>query len=178
MLKNESSFETRLMVLSDLQAIDPIQLTLFQEEFEFILNNCSQPIIKTMLFELLVQKGIECEVNFDSEMMSRQLKTTADSLDEFYEQLNQAIHLLFEIEVDEDTRQFFQTTSNLLYQCLFPFVDEVNPGEVVQELSSYVLGIKELELVRQQKGLDDKLNTMTDITYKMSQYILSLSSLM
>lgn len=75
------------MVLSDLQAIDPIQLTLFQEEFESILNNCSQPIIKTMLFELLVQKGIECEVNFDSEMMSRQLKTTADSLDEFYEQL-------------------------------------------------------------------------------------------
>ena len=176
-LKNESSFETRLMVLSDLQAIDPIQLTLFQEEFESILNNCSQPIIKTMLFELLVQKGIECEVNFDSEMMSRQLKTTADSLDEFYEQLNQAIHLLFEIEVDEDTRQLLKQHLIFFYQCLFPFVDEVNPGEVVQELARMLFGI-ELELVRQQKGLDDKLNTMTDITYKMSQYILSLSSLM
>ena len=130
-----------------------------------------------MLFELLVQKGIECEVNFDSEMMSRQLKTTADSLDEFYEQLNQAIHLLFEIEVDEDTRQLLKQHLIFFYQCLFPFVDEVNPGEVVQELARMLLGI-ELELVRQQKGLDDKLNTMTDITYKMSQYILSLSSLM
>ena len=130
-----------------------------------------------MLFELLVQKGIECAVNFDSEMMSRQLKTTADSLDEFYEQLNQAIHLLFEIEVDEDTRQLLKQHLIFFYQCLFPFVDEVNPGEVVQELARMLLGI-ELELVRQQKGLDDKLNTMTDITYKMSQYILSLSSLM
>ena len=130
-----------------------------------------------MLFELLVQKGIECEVNFDSEMVSRQLKTTADSLDEFYEQLNQAIHLLFEIEVDEDTRQLLKQHLIFFYQCLFPFVDEVNPGEVVQELARMLLGI-ELELVRQQKGLDDKLNTMTDITYKMSQYILSLSSLM
>ena len=130
-----------------------------------------------MLFELLVQKGIECEVNFDSEVMSRQLKTTADSLDEFYEQLNQAIHLLFEIEVDEDTRQLLKQHLIFFYQCLFPFVDEVNPGEVVQELARMLLGI-ELELVRQQKGLDDKLNTMTDITYKMSQYILSLSSLM
>ena len=116
-------------------------------------------------------------MNFDSEMMSRQLKTTADSLDGFYEQLNQAIQLLFEIEVDEDTRQLLKQHLIFFYQCLFPFVDEVNPGEVVQELARMLLGI-ELELVRQQKGLDDKLNTMTDITYKMSQYILSLSSLM
>lgn len=176
-LKNEMSFETQLMVLSDLQAIDPIQLTLFQEEFEVVLNHCSQPIIKTMLFALLAQKEIECIVNFDSEMMSRQLKTTVDHLDGFYEKLDQAIKFVLEIDMDEETRQLLKQHLIFFYQWLFPFVEEVNPGIVVQELSRMLLGF-ELELVKRQKEPQDKLQTMTDVTYKMSQYILSLSSLM
>ena len=63
-LEHECSIETRLLVLSDLREMEASQLTLFKERFEMIFKQCSIPLVRTILFELLVQKEIECVVDF------------------------------------------------------------------------------------------------------------------
>ncbi len=176
-LKNEASFETKLMILSDLQQVNAVQLALFKEEIQSILNHCEMPIIKTMLFELLVQRGIEFLVDFENETLSRQLSTTKQNLEGFYQQVNSAISLISQTTLDEEICSLLKQHVIFFYQFIFPFAEEVEEGEVLEQLAQQLLGIN-LSLSHQQNQANHKLNTMTDITYKMSQYILSLSSLM
>jgi len=175
-LIEEQGFEMQLMVLSDLQDINPEFLRLYQDRFELIINQCKSPIIKTMLFELLVKKGITCSVTYKTEETYLQLQTTEDNLREFYQHLNQAIKTLYQSDLSEERMQLLHQHLIFFYQFLFPFVKEIDEREVINQLAKSLLGVESLLPDYSKRGL--KAQTNIDIIYKMSQYILSLSSLM
>ena len=129
-----------------------------------------------MLFELLAQKEIECLVHFKHDQNSQILKTTNVNLESFYSKLEQAVIVLSEMPLDEVTSELLKQHLIFFYQFVFPFVEDMNPKDVIEELAQSILGVK-LTLEDGNISLE-KTEKITGIRYKMSQYILSLSSLM
>lgn len=175
-LEREGNIETQLLVISDLRAVDSSQLRLFKEKFETIFEQCATTIVRTMLFELLAQKEIECLVHFKHDQNSQILKTTNVNLESFYSKLEQALIVLSEMPLDEVTSELLKQHLIFFYQFVFPFVEDMNPKDVIEELAQSILGVK-LTLEDGNISLE-KTEKITGIRYKMSQYILSLSSLM
>ena len=175
-LEREGSIETQLLVLSDLREVEASQLKLFKERFEMIFKQCSIPLVRTMLFELLAQKEIECLVHFKHDQNSQLLKTTNVNLESFYAKLEESLVVLSEMPLDEVTSELLKQHLIFFYQFVFPFVDEMNTKEVIKELAQSILGVT-LELESENSSFE-KTEKITGIRYKMSQYILSLSSLM
>lgn len=175
-LEREGDLETQLLVISDLRTVDSWKLQLFQEKFEQLLNQCEINIVKTMLFELLAQKDIECSVNFTQEQNHQTLITTTVNFEAFYATLEEALALLTEMTLDEVTREVLKQHVIFFYQFSFPFIEEMNPQVVINELAQVLFRMNLTET--EDEEAVEKTEKIAGIRYKMSQYILSLSSLM
>jgi len=87
-----------------------------------------------------------------------------------------AIKSLYQSDLSEETMQLLHQHLIFFYQFLFPFVKGVDEKEVINQLAKSLLGVEILLPTYNQRTL--KVQTNIDIIYKMSQYMLSLSSLM
>ncbi|MDE5977908.1 MAG: hypothetical protein K2G70_05535 [Turicibacter sp.] len=165
------------MVLSDLQAVDSVQLSLFKAEFETILMTKLHPIIKTLVFELLGQKGIDCVVTFETNQMTRQLQSTQQDLAKYYNRLDETSHMLLELDINEEMRALLHQHLIFFYQFHFPFIEEVNLYEVIEVFAQVLLGI-ELQFDKSLIPKNDSNLAEIEVIDLVNSYLRSLSSLM
>ena len=78
--------------------------------------------------------------------------------------------------LDEVTREVLKQHVIFFYQFSFPFIEEMNPQVVIHELAQALFRMNLTET--EDEEAVEKTEKIAGIRYKMSQYILSLSSLM
>jgi hypothetical protein len=124
-LLEAQSFESSLAALAGLQELSPLYLEPFRQELEQFFLNQPQPILKTMLFELLARK----ELSFDAGFGSESIKTELGIIHALEAALNQAIKEV-ETMVGDEARLELEQALFLFYQWLFPYFKDLAPEKV------------------------------------------------
>ena len=174
---NGESFEQQVLTISDLQHLSKEELECFKDQIEEVFLHRLSPVIKTLLFELLVQKGVNWTLRFEDHGEVVELKTAIEELHPLYEVLDQ-ISKLIETQAENDVIKELLTQQALMfYQYCFPFYNRLEASAVVAGLRTFLLEGKTTFLTEDDYKSTNK--TIIDYTCcKLSQYLLSLSSLM
>ncbi|MGL4335677.1 MAG: hypothetical protein ACRCST_02200 [Turicibacter sp.] len=172
------SIEEKLYILSDLQEVEADALkgceALILDYFEQ-----EQPAItKTILYKLLIDRQIETTVTIKNGDEMKVLRTESARIHQLETEINKTLVYLEECYVlSEEEKEFLTHQLIFFYQYVFPFENEVSPRVGISELIKH-LGLKSLE---KSDILDlslEEISIMSHTTRKVSQYILSLSSIL
>lgn len=174
---NSQSFEEQLLTLSDLQDIEKEELEWFKSDIYLTFERKLNPISQTLLYELLVQKELEWELEFKDLKGSLCLITTSEQLHPFHEIL---MNISPEVEkrgIVEPMREMLLQHMTLFYQFCFPFYTHLDMNCVLDGIMLFLEGERATFL--SEDDYDSTNKTIIDYTScKLSQYLLSLSSLM
>lgn len=174
---NCPSFEQQVLAMSDLRQLSQSEFECFKDQIEEAFDQHLSPIIKTLLFELLVQKGVDWTLRFHDGEASIKLKTAIEELYPFYDVLAEANK---RIEMDSENEGITQLLTQqvlMFYQYCFPFYQRLEMNAVIEGLKAFLIEGKTTFLTSDDYNSTNK--TIIDYTScKLSQYLLSLSSLM
>ena len=174
---NSQSFEEQLLTLSDLQEMEKGDLEWFKSDICLAFERQLNPISQTLLYELLVQKELEWELEFKDLKGSLRLITTSEQLQPFYEIL---MDMSLEVEkkgIMNPMREMLIQHLTLFYQFCFPFYTHLDMNYALDEIMLFLDGERVVFL--SESDYDSTNKTIIDYTScKLSQYLLSLSSLM
>ena len=120
-----------------------------------------------------VSKNLQGVITFKANGVTRRVLAEPAVLKKMERCYAYAIERLEMLKLDECIQEELKQLLVYFYQYSFPFIDDFYEDDVIKELAQQVFGL-DLE------GLNscETAPTNPDITYKMSQYILSVSSLM
>lgn len=174
---NSQSFEEQLLTLSDLQEMEKEDLEWFKSDICLVFERQLNPISQTLLYELLVQKELEWELEFKNLKGSLRLITTSEQLQPFYEIL---MDISLEVEkkgIMDPMREMLIQHMTLFYQFCFPFYTHLDMNYVLDGIMLFLEG-ERVDFLS-ESDYDSTNKTIIDYTScKLSQYLLSLSSLM
>lgn len=176
-LEKNPELNVALTIVSDLQEVETERLVAFKEKLENTANHCPSPLIKRAIFELLAQKNLECVIRFEEDGEVRNLPTEPLILEQERERIDQVLNQLEKLEIDPTLKEALIQPLIFFYQSSFPFANRLREDEVIFELLRQLFGV-EIEVAVDEGVLKRQGEANPDIAYKMSQYILSLSSLM
>jgi hypothetical protein len=172
-LQTGTNLKLKFSIISDLYEVEEERLMPFTHVLEDITNSCEIPFVKTALFELMSRKNLQGVITFKANGVTRRVLAEPAVLKKMERCYAYAIERLEMLKLDECIQEELKQLLVYFYQYSFPFIDDFYEDDVIKELAQQVFGL-DLE------GLNscETAPTNPDITYKMSQYILSLSSLM
>ena len=177
-LLESDNFERSLSILSQLQEIDEKNFNFYENEFKVFFEKTQNKILKTLLFELLIQKNQNIELTFINKEDVILLMTEKKQLDALYELLKITKEKISQLGLDEITIQMLEQQMFMFYQYMFPFYDKINFEIAILEICYHVMGInlkeKEKNLLEATIADDKKANTRHEI----NGYMLTLSLLM
>ena len=116
-------------------------------------------------------------IRFEEDGEVRNLPTKPLILEQERERIDQVLNQLEKLEIDPTLKEALIQPLIFFYQSSFPFANRLREDEVIFELLRQLFGV-EIEVAVDEGVLKRQGEANPDIAYKMSQYILSLSSLM
>lgn len=131
----DASFEKKASLISDLQEVDTQILLHFQHEFRQFFENETQPVLRTMGFELAVLRGLDLEAAFGA----RVLPSSPEALKPFAEGVEGTLAWAAGHLEDEASLAFIQAHLVLFHQFCFPDFVKVSHEETVRELCGVLL---------------------------------------
>lgn len=178
-LNQGCSFEQALLILSDLYDYSSEELAYFKPAFITFYKEAPSPILKTILFELLAKKELNWHLplSHDLENAEGSIMTDLKTLQSFNQRLDQINNVIEQMDLFDEIKVLLSQQVNLFYQFCFPNYEALDFSLVIEGLLALIMGENNEFL-----GETDLSSTNNPIinytTCKLSQYILSLSSLM
>ncbi|MTL36065.1 hypothetical protein GMA40_14175, partial [Turicibacter sanguinis] len=178
-LNEGCSFEQSLLILSDLSQYSNEELGYFKQPLITFYEQAPSPILKTILFELLAKKELNWSLPRanDSGESEGMILTNLQTLMPFNKKLEQVNEIIEQMDLFDEVKVLLSLQVNLFYQFCFPNYETLDLSLVIERLLALIMGENDDFLAR-----DDLSSTNSSIinytTCKLSQYILSLSSLM
>ena len=171
-LEQATTLDVALSILSDIQQWEPSVLTQHIKMFEQLFQTLQDPLVKTSLFELLVNQGITCPAVFSHKAKQLQLNTTAQSLIplEIFIQKGECYLPKEQPELAELVASYYR----LFCLSVFPFFDDLDSEVAVLQLMKH-LGIESEEkndiIVSRLKNKP----ILSQTVFEVDTFILSLT---
>ena len=178
-LQQVDSIEQALLMISDLYEYSTDELTFFKKKILTFFETTASPILRMLIFELLVHKNLDWTLSFTDELDGTIsiIDPNQEILVLFQKQLNQVIQYVNSLELEEGVKKCLEQQVHLFYQFCFPNYHKLETNLVIEGLLQLIMG-RETDFLGKNdlKSLEHPIINYT--TCKLSQYILSLSSLM
>lgn len=178
-LEQGASIEQALLIISDLHEHSTDELSFFKQKILNFFESTTSPILRMLIFELLVHKNLHWTLSFTNDLdgTTSTIDTNEETLVLFEKQLHEAIRQLDQLELEDGIRTCLEQQVHLFYQFCFPNHHQLEIQLVIEGLLTLIMG-REMEFLEKNDLKSTEQAIINYTTCKLSQYILSLSSLM
>ncbi len=171
LLKEATTLEVAFALLSDLQQWDQSVFLKHQQSFEALLETIEQPLVKTSLFELLVNQEVNYHVTFRREAECVKLETIPQSLEPLNAVITQGEAIVARVcpELEELMGQYYR----LFCLSVFPFFVDLDVEVAILRLMEH-FGVESEEKNDIIVSRLEKRPILNQTVVEVDRFILSL----